>query len=379
MFARRELSSRFWLHKILNLRRAEFRQPTARMTRMQNAIAAVEAQIGREAAAQQRAARGGVQKRTSKGAGARGGEQKRTSKGAGARGGEQKRTSKGAAGAAGDTPPPGEAAGEAPGAAHGPALLLHGFDSLDDCFEVMRQCVAELKHALAGGASHSAPLAAAPGAAGDGKTADGGETPSTAPLAAAQGPRKSFDCSLEKLALKVLASTLPNSALKNNHVPVDTPRFKPKAREGGNLSRASVSHREIHVALDANNLAMWQPNPRNARFIAATRAFLETQTLLDSADVRVRREGLLHPLLQISSAFVSTQSRPHLIDKIYGHVTTPEKSFGQFLCEIAIRSQPTRDGWIWEFDPEAWNRVGHRIVVGGASSGGKPRIVFERA
>jgi hypothetical protein len=398
---------------------------------MQNAIAAVEAQIGREAAAQQRAARGGVQKRTSKGAGARGGEQKRTSKGAGARGGEQKRTSKGAgarggeqkrtskgagarggeqkrtskgaAGAAGDTPPPGEAPGEAPGAAHGPALLLHGFDSLDDCFEVMRQCVAELKHALAGGASHSAPLAAAPGAAGDGKTADGGETPSTAPLAAAPGaagdgktadggetpstaplaaapgPRKSFDCSLEKLALKVLASTLPNSALKNNHVPVDTPRFKPKAREGGNLSRASVSHREIHVALDANNLAMWQPNPRNARFIAATRAFLETQTLLDSADVRVRREGLLHPLLQISSAFVSTLSRPHLIDKIYGHVTTPEKSFGQFLCEIAIRSQPTRDGWIWEFDPEAWNRVGHRIVVGGASSGGKPRIVFERA
>ena len=349
------------------------------MTRMQNAIAAVEAQIGREAAAQQRAARGGVQKRTSKGAGARGGEQKRTSKGSGARGGEQKRTSKGAAGAAGDTPPPGEAPGEAPGAAHGPALLLHGFDSLDDCFEVMRQCVAELKHALAGGASHSAPLAAAPGAAGDGKTADGGETPSTAPLAAAPGPRKSFDCSLEKLALKVLASTLPNSALKNNHVPVDTPRFKPKAREGGNLSRASVSHREIHVALDANNLAMWQPNPRNARFIAATRAFLETQTLLDSADVRVRREGLLHPLLQISSAFVSTLSRPHLIDKIYGHVTTPEKSFGQFLCEIAIRSQPTRDGWIWEFDPEAWNRVGHRIVVGGASSGGKPRIVFERA
>jgi hypothetical protein len=356
---------------------------------MQNAIAAVEAQIGREAAAQQRAARGGAQKRTSKGAGARGGE--------------QKHTSKDAAGAAGDTPPPGEAPGEAPGAAHGPALLLHGFDSLDDCFEVMRQCVAELKHALAGGASHSAPLAAAPGAAGDGKTADGGETPSTAPLAAAPGaagdgktadggetpstaplaaapgPRKSFDCSLEKLALKVLASTLPNSALKNNHVPVDTPRFKPKAREGGNLSRASVSHREIHVALDANNLAMWQPNPRNARFIAATRAFLETQTLLDSADVRVRREGLLHPLLQISSAFVSTLSRPHLIDKIYGHVTTPEKSFGQFLCEIAIRSQPTRDGWIWEFDPEAWNRVGHRIVVGGASSGGKPRIVFERA
>jgi hypothetical protein len=143
------------------------------------------------------------------------------------------------------------------------------------------------------------------------------------------------------------------------------------------MSRTQVSGREIRVALDANKLAMWKPNPRNERFIAATRAFLETQTLLDSSDVRVRREGLLHPLLQISSAFVSTQARPGLIDKIYGHVTTPEKSFGQFLCEIAIRSQPRAGGWVWEFDPEAWNRVGHRIVKGGAASGGKPRIVFE--
>jgi len=372
------------------LRRSEFRQPAARMTRMQNALAAVEALIGREAAAQQRA-----QKR----AGARGGAADAPPGAAGAAGDAPPEAADAppeaadappeAAGAAGDAPP------EADGKAHDLALLLLGFDSLEAYFESMHRCVSELTHALAGGkpadgGESPAPLAApgprtgfdggvssAPLAAPGPRTGfDGGESP--APLAA-PGPRTGFDGDLERLAVKVLASTLPNAALKKNHVPVDTPVFKPKAREGGNLSRTSVSHREIHVALDDNNLAMWQPNPRNARFIAATRAFLETQTLLDSSDIRVRREGLLHPLLGVSSAFVSTPSRPHLIDKIYGHVATPEKSFGQFLCEIAIRSQPTRDGWIWEFDPEAWNRVGHRIVVGGASSGGKPRIVFERA
>jgi hypothetical protein len=394
---------------------------------MQNALAAVEALIGREAAAQQRA-----QKR----AGARGGA---AGDAAGAAGdapgdaagaaGDAPGGAAGAAGAAGDAA--GDAPGRADGKAHDLALLLLGFDSLEAYFESMHRCVSELTHALAGGkpadgGESPAPLAApgprtgfdggespAPLAAPGPRTGfDGGESPaplaapgprtgfdggvSPAPLAApgprtgfdggvspaplaAPGPRTGFESDLERLAVKVLASTLPNAALKKNHVPVDTPVFKPKAREGGNLSRTSVSHREIHVALDHNNLAMWQPNPRNARFIAATRAFLETQTLLDSSDIRVRREGLLHPLLGVSSAFVSTPSRPHLIDKIYGHVATPEKSFGQFLCEIAIRSQPTRDGWIWEFDPEAWNRVGHRIVVGGASSGGKPRIVFERA
>jgi hypothetical protein len=200
---------------------------------------------------------------------------------------------------------------------------------------------------------------------------------------AADGAAKALQHRREKLAANVLCCALPNAALKKNHIPVDAPEFKQKAREGGNLSTTRVSCREVHVALDDNDIAMWNPNPRNAKFIAATRAFLEAPTLLeatlDSSDIRVRREGLLHPLLQISSAFVSTRSRPHLIAKIYGHVARPDKSFGQFLCEIGIRSQPTREGWIWEFDPEAWNRVGHRIVSGGGAAGGKPRVVFERA
>jgi hypothetical protein len=171
---------------------------------------------------------------------------------------------------------------------------------------------------------------------------------------------------------QTLIKTLPHAILLKCHTPDDAPAFTPLSRAGGNHSRTSVSDKVLRVALDKDKLALWEPCRLYRKRMAATKTFLHAP----DSHFRLEVNGVLHPVLGISSAFVPKQSRALLVNELFGHTGRPDKQFGQFLCEIGIRSIPQGDGVIWRFDPEAWNRMGHRITAGRAAGGGKPTIVY---
>ena len=177
---------------------------------------------------------------------------------------------------------------------------------------------------------------------------------------------------LQILVAKIMINTLPHAILQTSHVPKDAPTFTPLSRRGGNHSKTSVCDKVLRVALDKDNIAMWEPCHLYQKRMDATKTFLHSP----ASELRLDVTGILHPVLRISRAFVSKQSKALLVNDLFGHTGRPEKQFGQFLCEIGMRSSERGDGVIWRFDPEAWNRMGHRIIAGRAAGGGKPTIVY---
>ena len=212
-------------------------------------------------------------------------------------------------------------------------------------------------------------LASAPPASG---ALSSGALPSAPPASGASAAE--LDSELEKSVVNILIKILPQKILLRNHMPVDAPEFKALSRGGGNLSRTSVCRKVLRVALDKDNVAMWEPCGLYKRRMAATQTFLHSA----APGLEVAATGALHPVLGISSASVPKQSRTLLVNKLFGHTANPDKQFGQFLCEIGIRSREGSCCFYWKFDPEAWNRMGHRITAGRASGGGKPTIVYEQ-
>jgi hypothetical protein len=135
-------------------------------------------------------------------------------------------------------------------------------------------------------------------------------------------------------------------------------QFEMKARDGGNFTSKRVSSLARELKLDADKLAMWTPKKGYEAKICVLKAFLERPQLDKDTT------GILHPILRISSVKMHADVRRELVEKTYGHVAHPELCFRQFLSAMGIRSQIIEGNYMWQFDPEAWNRVGYRLVSG---------------
>jgi hypothetical protein len=135
-------------------------------------------------------------------------------------------------------------------------------------------------------------------------------------------------------------------------------QFEMEATGEGNFTSTRVSSRTLELKLDADKLAMWTPKKSYEAKICVLKAFLERPQLDKDTT------GILHPILRISSVKMHADVRRELVEKTYGHVTKPELRFRQFLSAMGIRSQIIEGNYMWQFDPEAWNRVGYRLVSG---------------
>jgi hypothetical protein len=183
------------------------------------------------------------------------------------------------------------------------------------------------------------------------------------------------------------ARTLKNIKFREetqSHLCSNAPKFTYMARTGGNMASSTVSETwTIEVALDGNNLAMWEPNDRYRQLL------VDVAEMVETLGVEPETHGLVHPFLNIARVHFDESMRDRMATLLFGHCARPKKALGQFLCSIGIRSKTARKQVgirsktahkqvTWTFDPEAYNRVGYRITPGGDRKGGKPFIVFTR-
>jgi hypothetical protein len=137
------------------------------------------------------------------------------------------------------------------------------------------------------------------------------------------------------------------------------------------MAHSSVSETwTIEVSLDKNKLAMWQPNPRYKKMLDLTAELVKT------LGIDPVTSGLVHPFLKFARVDFDESMRDRIAALVCKFCADPKKRFGQFLCSIGVRSKTKCKRVTWTFDPEAYNRVGYRITVGGDRQGGKPFVVF---
>jgi len=155
-----------------------------------------------------------------------------------------------------------------------------------------------------------------------------------------------------------------------------TPGSFPKhARGGGNMTYVKESNREIQVSLNQDGVAMWVPRNSYATQIFSLKGFIES--LPGEA---IFRGEIQHPLLQVSGVRIPLDVSDMMERQIYGHRKPGNKAFNQLLSYLGMRSNIDKMAKvrILTFDPEAWNRMGVRLIKGGDSKGGKPKIVYVR-
>jgi len=138
------------------------------------------------------------------------------------------------------------------------------------------------------------------------------------------------------------------------------------------MSASTVSETwTIRVALDENNLAMWEPNDRYAKLL------MDVAKMIKTLGIDPDTRGLVHPYLHVARVDFDESMRDRIATLLFGHCVRPKKALGQLLCYIGIRSHTKRKRVTWTFDPEAYNRVGYRFTTGGDKAGGKPFIVYK--
>jgi hypothetical protein len=155
-----------------------------------------------------------------------------------------------------------------------------------------------------------------------------------------------------------------------------TPGSFPKhARGGGNMTYVKESNREIQVSLNQDGVALWVPRNSYATQIFSLKGFIES--LPGDA---ISRGEIQHPLLQVSGVRIPLDVSDMMERQIYGHRKPGNKAFNQLLSYLGMRSNIDKMAKvrILTFDPEAWNRMGVRLIKGGDSKGGKPKIVYVR-
>lgn len=170
--------------------------------------------------------------------------------------------------------------------------------------------------------------------------------------------------------------TASKEAMMLSHIPCDAPEFKVLARGGGNFSATSVSQTWIlEVRLNAQNVAMYNPNPRYTLLLEKTRVMIQ------DCGMNVSAEGVVHPFLKFETATFFTEIRNLFAHRLMANTKNPVHAFAQFLCSVGVKSETALDNSIskttWTFDPQRWNRTGYRIISGGDKKGGKPFIVFK--
>ena len=159
--------------------------------------------------------------------------------------------------------------------------------------------------------------------------------------------------------------TAPTTAVVGN--------FSKVARGGGNKTFLKDSTRKIDVFVLKNGVALWEPKKSYAKDIQMFKDFIEEMP------VEAKILGAIkHPVLDLFGCYITVEQSGTIANRIYGHRKSTNRAFGQLMCYLGMRSitdQKTKMRTLF-FDPEAWNRVGFRLVKNGDSAGGKPKINY---
>ena len=161
---------------------------------------------------------------------------------------------------------------------------------------------------------------------------------------------------------------------------VQAPVAFPKlARGGGNMTGLTKSStrtlKEFKVKLNEDSVALWEPNPRNAAEITILKEAIEKlPSHARTCDGTKQR----HPLLDVSRVCIPMSISNGIDTRLYGHRKPGNKAFLQLLSYLGMRSNIDEKNQVrtLTFDPEGWNRMGYRLVRGGDTKGGKPKIVY---
>lgn len=149
--------------------------------------------------------------------------------------------------------------------------------------------------------------------------------------------------------------------------------FPKQTRGGGNLAHVKDSDRVLQVQLNQDGVALWEPRNSYAAQIFALKGFIEA--LPSEA---ISHGEIQHPLLHVSGVRIPLDVSDMMERSIYGHRKPGNKAFHQLLSYLGMRSSIEKMARVrtLSFDPEAWNRMGVRLIKGGDSKGGKPKIVY---
>jgi hypothetical protein len=168
----------------------------------------------------------------------------------------------------------------------------------------------------------------------------------------------------------------------SNHLENPVLLYPLLARPGGAVRNSFVSPtKKLTVKLDADGIALWELKDSNLTLVS------HLQSLLNLFAIERKKGENVHPVLGFSDAELPEEQRNNIAKLLYPESKAPKKRFAQFLCYLGMRSRTSSPEYgpgtdrksrtvIWRFDPEAWNRVGYRLVSSGDTKSGKPRIEF---
>jgi hypothetical protein len=168
----------------------------------------------------------------------------------------------------------------------------------------------------------------------------------------------------------------------SNHLQNPVVSYPLLARPGGAVRNSFVSAtKKLIVKLDADGIALWKLKHSNLTLVR------NLQSLLNHFAIEGKKGEKVHPVLGFSNAELPEEQRNKIAKLLYPESKAPKRRFAQFLCYLGMRSRTSSPEYgpgtdrksrtvIWRFDPEAWNRLGYRLVSSGDTKGGKPRIEF---
>jgi len=174
----------------------------------------------------------------------------------------------------------------------------------------------------------------------------------------------------EEAAAKLLDTMLKKkNNSQSNHLlnPSEFPRV---SRGGGAIGSVSATKRVLEVSTDTQGIAQYVPTDRYLNLADNLRK------LLKQKEIKTTHCKYVHPLLLCSGAELTEIQVHSIANELLKHQKNPVVGFRKLLCDFAIRSKTdmTSKNVTWTFDPEAWNRKGYRITVGGDCKGGKPQV-----
>ena len=146
------------------------------------------------------------------------------------------------------------------------------------------------------------------------------------------------------------------------------------ARGGGNKKDTKESCRQADV-LTKGSIALWEPRKGYADQIRRLIDFIE-----DEVPTGKFAGGVEHPILGLYGFCITDDESRMIARRMYANRNIPDKAFGQLLTYLGMRSRTDKNTKVRTlcFDPEAWNRVGYRLIKNGDCRGGAPKINYLR-
>lgn len=173
----------------------------------------------------------------------------------------------------------------------------------------------------------------------------------------------------------VVSQTRDETAPTPNGLPHPAPLIVyPKlARGGGNKKDTKESTRQVNV-LTKDGIALWEPRKGYKDQIQRLTDFIEDEV----PSTAKFSGGVKHPILGVYGFYITDEESKMIARRMYAKRETPDKAFGQLMTYLGMRSRTDKNDKVRTlfFDPEAWNRVGYRLVTNGDCKGGAPKINY---